>query len=166
MFKEYLNEIIDFIRTNNYILVCCCCSFAKSCPTLCNPIDWSMPGSSVLIYLLEFAQNHAHWVSDAIQPAHSLLPSSPPVLNLSQHQGLFQWVGCLHQVELQLQHQSFQWIFRVDFLSDWLVWSCSPWDSEESSTAPQFEGINSSVFSLLYGPTLTCQFSFSFFWLA
>ena len=84
----------------------------------------------------------------------------PPALNLSQHQGLFQWVGSSHQVakllELQLQHQSFQWIFRVDFLSVWLVWSpCSLKDSQESSPAPQFKSINSSVVSLLYDPTLT-----------
>ena len=77
--------------------------------------------------------------------------------NLSQHQDLFQWVSSLHQVAkvLELSHQPFQWIFRVDFLYDWLVWSiCSPKDSQESSPAPQFEGINSLVFSLLYGPTL------------
>ena len=72
----------------------------------------------------EFAQTHVHWVSDAIQPFHPLSPPSPPALNLSQHQGLFQWVGSSHQVakvlELQLQHQSFQWIFRVDsFRIDW-----------------------------------------------
>ena len=71
----------------------------------------------------------------------------------------FQWVGSLHQVarvlELQLQHQSFQWIFRIDFLQDWLVWSpCSPKDWLESPPA-QFESINSSVLSLLYGPILT-----------
>ena len=52
----------------------------------------------------------------------SLLSPSPPALNLSQHQGLFQWVGSLHQVaevlQFQLQHHSFQWIFRVDFLED------------------------------------------------
>ena len=78
---------------------------------------------------------------------------------LSQHQGLFQWVGSFHQVakilEFQLRHQSFQWVFRVDFLQDWLVWSCCPRDSEESSPAPQFESISSSALSLLYGPTLT-----------
>ena len=61
---------------------------------------------------------------DAIQPSHPLMPPSPPALNLSRHQGLFQWVGCSHQAtkmpELQLQHQSFQWVFRVDFLKiDW-----------------------------------------------
>ena len=64
-----------------------------------------------------------------------------------------------HQVakvlELQLQHQSFQWIFRTDFLWDGLAWSpCRPKDSQESSPAPQFESINSSNLSLLYGPTL------------
>ena len=58
----------------------------------------STPGSPVLHCLLEFAQTHVHWVSDAIQPSHSLLPRSPLALNLSQHQGLFQWVSSLHQV--------------------------------------------------------------------
>ena len=78
----------------------------------------------------------------------------------SFHQSLFQWVSSSHQVakelELWLQHQPFQWIFMVDFLWDWLVWSpCCPRDSQEASLAPQFESINSSVFSLLYGSTLT-----------
>ena len=82
-------------------------------------------------------------------------------LSLSQHQGLFWWVGSSHQVakalDLQLEHQSFQWIFilRVDFLQDWLVWSlCSPRDSHESSPTPQFKSIKSLAFRLLYSPTL------------
>ena len=89
----------------------------KSCPALCDPINCSIPGIPVLHYLLEFVQTHVHWVGDAIQPSHLLSSPSPPALNLSQHQGLFQWVGSLHQVAklLELQHQSFQWIFRVDF---------------------------------------------------
>ena len=79
---------------------------------------------------------------------------------LSQHQSLFQWISFSHQVakvmKLQLQHQSFQWTFSVDFLYDWLVWSpCYPRDSQESSPTPQFKSINSLVLSLLYGPTLT-----------
>ena len=61
-----------------------------------------------------------HRVGDAIQPSHPLSSPSPHTFNLSQHQGLFQWVGSLHQVakilEIQLQHQSFQWMFRVDLL--------------------------------------------------
>ena len=77
-------------------------------------------GFSVLHHLVEFVQTDVHWVSDAIQPSHLLSSPSPPAFNLSQHQDLFQWVRILHQVakvlELQLQHQSFQWIFRVDFL--------------------------------------------------
>ena len=107
---------------------------------------------------LEFAQTH-HWVSGAIQPSHPLLPSSPPAFSLSQHQSLFQWIGSLHKMakvsQLQLQHQFFQWIFRVCLLYEWLVWSsCCPRDSQESS-APQFRSINSLALSLLYGPTLT-----------
>ena len=88
------------------------------------PTDCSTPGFAVLHHLPELAQTHVHWVNDTIQTSHPLLPPSPPALNLSQHQGLFQWVTSLHQVakilELQLQHQSFQWIFRVDFFRiDW-----------------------------------------------
>ena len=96
-----------------------CCSVTKSCPTLCDPMDCNTPGFPVLLCLSGFAQTHVHWVSDVIQPSH-LLPTSSPVLSLSQHQGLFKWIGPLHQVakvlELQLHHQSFQWIFRTDFL--------------------------------------------------
>ena len=90
---------------------------------------------------------------------HPNISSSVIPFNLSQHQGLFKWVSSLHQVvkglEFQLQHQSFQWMFRTDFLYDWLVGSpCSPRDSQESST-PQFKSISSSALSFLYGPTLT-----------
>ena len=67
------------------------------CLTLCNPMDCSMPGFPVLYYLPEFAQTHVLWVNNAIQLSHPLFPSSP-ALSLSQHQGLLQWVGSLHQV--------------------------------------------------------------------
>ena len=95
-----------------------CCSVPKSCPTLCDPMDCSTPGFPVLHYLLEFAQTHVHWVSDAIQPSHPLLSPPSSALNFSQHQEFFHWVGSWHQVAkvLELQNQSFQWIFRVDFL--------------------------------------------------
>ena len=92
---------------------CYCCSVTKSCLTLCDPMDYSMPGFPVRHFLPEFAQTHT-------QPSCPLASPSPLALNLSRHQGLFQWVSSSHQVakvlELQLQHQSFQWIFRVDFL--------------------------------------------------
>ena len=78
------------------------------------------PGFPVHHQLPELVQTHVHWVSDAIQPSHSLSSPSAPAFNLSQHQGLFQWVSSSNQVakilELQLQHQSFQWIFRTDLL--------------------------------------------------
>ena len=94
-------------------------SVAQSCLTLCNPMDCSTPGFPVLHQPPELA-THVHWVGDAIQPSHPLSSPSPPAFNLSQHQGLFKWVSSSHQVakvlEFQLQHQSFQWIFRTDFL--------------------------------------------------
>ena len=95
-------------------------SVAQSCPTVCDPMNCSTPGLPVHHQLPEFTQTHVHWVGDAIQPPHPLSSPSPPALNLSQHQGLFRWVNSSHHVakvlEFQLQHQSFQWIFRVDFL--------------------------------------------------
>ena len=80
-------------------------------------MDCSTPGFPVLHHFPEFVQSHVHWVCDAIQPSHPLSSSSPPAFNLSQHQGLFQWVGLVHQVakvlELQIQHQSFNEYLRL-----------------------------------------------------
>ena len=96
------------------------CSVAQPCLTLCDSMDCSTPGFPVLHRLLEFAQIHVHWVNNAIQTFDPLSSPLPPALHLSQHQVLSQSVSSLHLVaivlELQLQHQSFQWIFRVDFL--------------------------------------------------
>ena len=64
----------------------------------CNPMDYSTPGLPVHHQRSEFTQTHVHWVSDAIQPSHPLSSPSPPAFNLSQHQGLFQWVSSSHQV--------------------------------------------------------------------
>ena len=84
------------------VTVCTWCpefsSVAQSCPTLCDPINRSMPGLPVHHQLLELTQTHVPWVGDAIQPSHPLLSPSAPTLNLSQHQGLSQWVGFSHQV--------------------------------------------------------------------
>ena len=82
---------------------CCCCSVAKSCQTLCDPVDCGTPGFPVLHHLPEFAQIHVHWVGDAIQPSCPLSPPSPFAFNLSQHRGLFQWVSSLHQVAKVLE---------------------------------------------------------------
>ena len=87
-------------------------------------MDCSTPGFPVLLYLPEFAQTHVHWVDDTIQSSHPLLSPSPPAFNLSQQQGLFQWVRSLHQVakalEFQFQHQSLQRISGlISFRIDW-----------------------------------------------
>ena len=87
-------------------------------------MDYSMPGFPVLHSLLEFAQIHVPWASDAIQPSHPLSSPSPPAFNLSQHQGLFQWISCSHQMasvlEFQLQHQSFsEYSGLISFRIDW-----------------------------------------------
>ena len=79
-------------------LVPSCCSVTKLYLTLCNPMDCSTLGSPILHHLPEFAQIHVYWIGDAIQTSHSLSSPSPPALNLSQHQGVFQWVGSSPQV--------------------------------------------------------------------
>ena len=100
-------------------------SVAQSCPTLCNPMDCNMPGFPVHHQLPELTQTHVHWVGGAIQPFHPLSSPSPPAFNLSQHQGLFQWVSPSRQVvkvlEFQLQHQSFnEYSVLISFRMDWL----------------------------------------------
>ena len=141
--RKFMDKVCGCYQLSHPTGSCsCCCLVAQSCLTLCNPMDCSTPGFFSLHHLPKLAQTHVHWVSDAIQPSHPL--SSPsPAFNLSQHQGLFQWVNSSYQVakvlEFQLQHQSFQWIFRVYFLLDWLIWSpYSPRDSQKSSSTPQF----------------------------
>ena len=87
---------------------------------LLRPLDCSTPGLPVHHQHPEFTQTHVHWVSDAIQASHPLSFWSPPLFSLPQHQGLFQLVSSSYQVakvlEFQLQHHSFQWIFRTYFL--------------------------------------------------
>ena len=84
-------------------------------------IPWTAACQAVPHHLLEFAQVHVHCIGIATQPSHPLTPSSPSALNPSQHQGLFQWLSCSHHMikilALQLRHQSFQGIFRVDLLA-------------------------------------------------
>ena len=130
--------IHNFLNLEAVVMAFSGCSVAKSCLNLCDPMDCSIPGFPVLRCLPQFAQTQVHWVGDAIQPSYPLSPPSPLSFNLSQYQGPFQWICSLHQVakvlELQLQHQSFQWIIRVGFVEDWLLWSpCSPRDSRLSS---------------------------------
>ena len=101
-------------------------------------MDCSMPGLPVHHQFSGvYSKTHAHWVGDATKPSHPLWSLSSPAFILSQHQDLFQWVSSSHQVakrlEVHLQHPPFKWIFRTDFLWDWLVESpCCPRDSQES----------------------------------
>ena len=95
-------------------------SVVQSCLNVCKATNCSTPGFPVQHQLLEPTQAHVHHVSDATQPSHLLSSPSPHVFNLSQHQSLFKWVISSHHVakvlEFKLQHQSFQRIFRTDFL--------------------------------------------------
>jgi len=145
-----------------YIYICVSVKFGsvtQSCPTPCHPMHCSTSGLPVHHQLPELTQTHVHWVCDVIQPSRPQYSTFPPIFNLSKHHGLFKWVRSSHHVakvlEFQLQPMSFQWIFRTDFLKDELVRSsCSPRDSQESSSTPQFKTINSSALSSLYSPTL------------
>ena len=87
--QEYPNNS-DFWWLNQFS------SVTQSCLTICDPMDCNMPGFPVHHQFPDLAQTHVHWVGDAIQQSHPLLSPSAPAFNLSQHQGLFQRVGCSH----------------------------------------------------------------------
>ena len=94
-FSRELGAIESLTRLQSHVLPFsfCCYSVTQSCLTLCNPMDCSMPVFHALYYLLELAQTHVLWVSDAIQPSHPLSFPSPPAFNHSQHQGfLMSWL--------------------------------------------------------------------------
>ena len=117
--KIFVNLTVSLECLYSYIIIQFS-SVTQLCPTLCDPMDCSMPGLPVHHQLLEFTQTHVHRVSDAIQPSHPLSSPSPPAPSPSRHQSPFKRVSSSHQVikvlEFQLQHQSFQWIFRTYFL--------------------------------------------------
>ena len=126
-------------------MACGCCSVAHLCPTLWDSMDCCAAGFPVLHHLPERAQTHVHWVNDAVQPTHPLSSPSPHAFNLSQHRGLFQWVGSLRQ---RIGASASASVLPMN-IQGWLVWS--PWcprDSQESSPAPQLETISSSALSL------------------
>ena len=136
----------------------CCCSVTKSSLTLATT-PWTAAQQAPLSFTISRSLLKFISIESVVLSNHLilccrllLLPSNFPSIRV-------QWVGSSDQVakvlELQLLYQSFQWIFKVDFLWDWLVWSCSPRDSQESSSAPQFKSINSLALIFLYGPTLT-----------
>ena len=136
-------------------------SVAQSCLTLCNPMNHSTPGLPVHHQLPESTKTHVHWVSDAIQPSHPLSSPSPPAFNPSRHRGIFKWVISSHHVakvlELQLQHQSFQWIFSglISFRIDWFDLLAVQGTLKSLLQHHNSKGSVPSAPSLLYGPTLT-----------
>ena len=131
------------------------CSAAQSCLTLWDPMDCSTPDFSVY-HQLPDSSPLSRWCHPTISSSVVSLSScllSFPASGSFQISWLFASIG--QSLELQLQHQSFQWMFRVDFLQDWLIWyPCCPRDFQESSLT-HFKSIDSLAFSLLYGPTLT-----------
>ena len=137
------------------------------------PMDCSTPGFPV--HHLELAPGACSWSLlklmsiELVMPSNHLIFCGPLLLPPSIFPSIrvfFQWVSSLHHVakvlEFQLQHQSFQWIFRTDFLDNWLVWSpWSPRDSQESSPTPQFKSISSYALSFLSPSGQICGFSSS-----
>ena len=100
------------------------CSVTQSCPTLCDPMDCSMPGFPVLYHLPEFALTHVHWVVNAIQPSWPLLSPFPPAFNLFQHHGFFQWVGSSHEMAKYWSFSfsispSIEYSGLISFRNDW-----------------------------------------------
>ena len=124
------------------------------------PMNRSTPGLPVHQQLPEFTQTHVHWVGDAIQSSNPLLSPSPPTFNLSQHQCLFKWVSSSHQVvkemQFQLQHQSFQWIFRLISSRINLFYLLAVQRTLKSLLQHHSsKASNSSALSFLYSLTLT-----------
>ena len=120
-------------------------SVTQLCLTLCTPLDCSTPGLPVHHQLPELAQTHVHWVSDAIQPSYPLSSPSPPAFNLSQHQGLFQWVGSSHQVGIRWSFSispSNEFAGLISFRIDWFD-LLAVQGTLKSPPAPQFK--NSSA---------------------
>ena len=137
-----------------------CCSVAHSRPTLCNLVDCTTPGFPVAHHLLRFAQVHVDYFNDAIQQAISssdalfFCPLSFPAWGTFPMSQLF--MSDDENIRASASASILQWVFRVDFPEDWLVWSpCCPGEFQESSPAPQFKGTTSLAFCLLYCPALT-----------
>ena len=136
-------------------ITCCCCSVTKSCPTLCNPMDCSMPGPPFPHHLLELAQVYVHWCHPTISSSvilfsfclqSCLASESFPVSQLFALGG--QSTGASASASVLPMN--------IQDPLGLTVWSpCCPRDSQESSPAPQFKCINSLALSFLYGPTLT-----------
>ena len=137
----------------------CCCSVTKACPILCDPINCSTPSLCPLLSPRVCSNSCplSQWCHLTISSSVAPFSSCPQSFSAS---GSFPMSWCFasagQSVGASASALSFQWIFRVDFLWDWLVWSlCCPRGSQESFPVSQFKSINSLALCLLYGPTLT-----------
>ena len=138
-------------------MLLCCCSVTKSYPTLCDPMDCSMPDYPVLHHLPELTQTHVHWVDDAIKQSSPLPLFSPPAL-------IFPIIRIFsNELALPIRWPK-NWSFSIVLPKNIQHWfplgltgliSLLPRDSQEFSSAPQFKSINSLALCHLYGPTLT-----------
>ena len=137
---------------------CCFCSVAQSCPTLDDPMDCSTPGFLVLHYVPKFAQTHIHWVVDVIQLSHPLFSPSSLALKSFPASDYFPVNQLFTLGGQSIEASASEAVLPVN-VQGWfllgLTISLLSKDSQESSPTPQFENINSSVLSLLYGSTLT-----------
>ena len=125
---------------------------ARSCLTLCTPMDCSTPGFLVHHQLPEFTQTHVQWVGDAIQPSHPLSSPSLPTFNLFQHQHLFRWMKSGQSIGVSASTSVLPVNIQDWFPLGWTGWISlqSKGLSKGSSPAPQFKSINSSALSFLY----------------
>ena len=143
----------SFILQVVFMLLSFNCSVMSNSVT---PMDCSMPGSPVLHYIPKSAQTHVYWVGDAIQTSHFLLSPSPPAFNLSQHQGLYQWVGSSQKVAEVLGVSTSVSVLPNKgwfplWLTDLISLQSKGFSRVFSSTAVQnhhFFGIQSSLWSL------------------
>ena len=138
----------------------CCCAVAQSCLTLYDPMDCNTPAFPVLHHLLKFTQTHVHWVCDAMHSSHPLSSPFPPAFNLSQHQGLFQSAGSLHQV---VKYWSFHFSINpsskysglISFKIDWFDLLSA---QGTLNSLLQHHSSKASILpcsAIFYGPTLT-----------
>ena len=158
MRRQGLREVIRSWRQSSHKWNCCCCSVTKSCPTLCNPMNYRMPGFPVFHYLMEFSWTHVHWVSDAIQPSHPLSSPSPPA-------SIFPGIRIFFDKSTLCFRRPKYWSFSFSIspsneysglISFRIYWfDLLAVQGTLKSLLQQFNSINSSALSLLYSPTLT-----------
>ena len=158
LFNILSSLVIAFLPRSKHLLMCCCfCSLTQFSPTICDSMDCSTPRCPVLHHLLELAQTYVHWVCNVIQPSCPLSTPSPLALNLSQHQGLFQWVSSLYQVA-KYQASTPASVLPMN-IQDWFLLGLTGLVSLQSEGLSRVFSNTTTwkhqFFDLLYAPSLT-----------